>query len=183
MWVAWSCLQWGVSESQKISKQKGSGFHLPPQFCLFNPCDISNTQPCLRDENSNFRSWFRNRMLFPWVRNNCSCFFRYTSCGWQCLGTSRKEHKGRVLMPLLCPALGNPMDCSPPGSSFRGILQARILERVAIPFSRGSSRPRDQTRVSHTVGRFYTLRTTREARKKEGEDHFSLFEAIQIFQN
>ena len=39
----------------------------------------------------------------------------------------------------------DPMDCSPPGSSVHGILQARILEWVAIPFSRGSSQPRDQT--------------------------------------
>ena len=48
----------------------------------------------------------------------------------------------------LCLTLGDPMDCSPPGSSVRGILQARILEWVAMPSSRGSSRPRDQTRVS-----------------------------------
>ena len=40
----------------------------------------------------------------------------------------------------------NPMDCTPPGSSVHGILQARILESVAIPFSRGSSQSRDQTR-------------------------------------
>ena len=39
--------------------------------------------------------------------------------------------------------LCDPMDCSPPGSSVLGILQARILEWVAIPFSRGSSQPRD----------------------------------------
>ena len=39
-----------------------------------------------------------------------------------------------------------PMDCSPPGSSVHGISQARILEWVAIPFSGGSSQPRDQTR-------------------------------------
>ena len=44
------------------------------------------------------------------------------------------------------------MDCSPPGSSVHGILQARILEWVAIPFSRRSSPPRDQTQVSHTAG-------------------------------
>ena len=44
-----------------------------------------------------------------------------------------------------CPTLCNPMDCSLPGSSVLGILQARILEWVAIPFSRGSSRPGDQT--------------------------------------
>ena len=37
-----------------------------------------------------------------------------------------------------------------------GILQARLLERVAMPSSRGSSQPRDQTQVSHTAGRFFT---------------------------
>ena len=43
--------------------------------------------------------------------------------------------------------LFNPMDCSPPGSSIHGIFQARILEWVTIPFSRGSSRPRDRVVV------------------------------------
>jgi len=47
-----------------------------------------------------------------------------------------------------------PMDCSSPGSSVHGILQARILEWVVIPFSRGSSQPRDQDQVSCTAGRF-----------------------------
>jgi len=55
------------------------------------------------------------------------------------------------------PAL-QPMDCSLPGSSIHGIFQARILECVAISFSRGSSRPRDWSQVSHAVGRrFYRL--------------------------
>ena len=45
-----------------------------------------------------------------------------------------------------CLTLGNSMGCSPPGSSVCGILQARILEWVAMPFSRGSSQPRNQTR-------------------------------------
>ena len=45
-----------------------------------------------------------------------------------------------------------PVDCSPPGSSVHGILQARILEWVAISFSRGSSRPRDRTCVSYIAG-------------------------------
>ena len=49
-----------------------------------------------------------------------------------------------------------PMDCSSPGSSVHGILQARILEWVVIPFSRGSSQPRDQDQVSCTAGRFST---------------------------
>ena len=47
-----------------------------------------------------------------------------------------------------CPTLCDPMDCSPSGSSVRGILQARILQWVAMPSSRGSSRPRDRTHVS-----------------------------------
>ena len=46
----------------------------------------------------------------------------------------------------LCPALCDPMDCDPPGSSVHGILQARILEWVAISFSRGSPPPRDEPR-------------------------------------
>ena len=55
------------------------------------------------------------------------------------------------------------MECSPPGSSVHGILQARILEWVAISFSRGSSQPRDQTQVSRTAGRRFNLWATREA--------------------
>ena len=48
-----------------------------------------------------------------------------------------------------CPTLCNPMDCSPPASSVCRILHVRILELVAVPFSRGSSRPRDQTCISY----------------------------------
>ena len=54
--------------------------------------------------------------------------------------------------------LGDPMDCSPPGSSVHEILQARILKPVAIPFSRGSSWPKDQNQVSYIADRlFYCL--------------------------
>ena len=53
-------------------------------------------------------------------------------------------------------------DCSPPGSSVHGFLQARILEWVAIPFSRGSSQPRDWTQVSSIAGGFFTILATRE---------------------
>ena len=48
-----------------------------------------------------------------------------------------------------CPMLYDPMDCSPSGPSVHGILQARILEWVAISFSRGSSQPKDQTHISY----------------------------------
>ena len=54
------------------------------------------------------------------------------------------------------------MDISPPGSSIHGILQARILELVAILFSRGSSQTRDWTQVSCTAGRFFTNWANRE---------------------
>ena len=58
-----------------------------------------------------------------------------------------------------------PMDCSPPSSSAHGILQVRILEWVAISFSRRSSQPRDWTRIPHTAGGFFTVWTTREAQE------------------
>ena len=63
-----------------------------------------------------------------------------------------------------CPTLCDPMDCSLPGSSIHGILQAKILEWVPIPFSRRSSWPRDQIQVSCPSGRFFTIWATREAR-------------------
>ena len=55
------------------------------------------------------------------------------------------------------------MDCSLPGSSVHGIFRAKILEWVAIPFSRGSSLPKDRTRVSCTAGRFFATWDPREA--------------------
>ena len=69
---------------------------------------------------------------------------------------------GCMLAVQSWPLLGNPMDCSLPGSSVHGVLQARILEGVAIPFSRASSQPRYWTWVSYIAGRFFTLWATRE---------------------
>ena len=56
------------------------------------------------------------------------------------------------LVPQSCPTLCDPIDCSLPGSSVHGIFQVRILEWVAISFSRGSSQPRDQILAS-CIGR------------------------------
>ena len=61
-----------------------------------------------------------------------------------------------------CPTLCDPVDCSRPCSSIYGIFQARILEWVAISFSRGPSQPRDWTRVAHIVSRCFTVWATRE---------------------
>ena len=59
-----------------------------------------------------------------------------------------------------CRTLRDPTDCSPPGSSVHGILQARILEWVVIPFPRGSTPPRGQTLVSCIAGGFFTVWAT-----------------------
>ena len=61
-----------------------------------------------------------------------------------------------------CPTLCDPMDCSLSGSSVHGIFQARVLEWIAISFSRGSSRPRNRTWVSHTASRHFTVWATRK---------------------
>ena len=73
------------------------------------------------------------------------------------------HQKVKVLIAQLCPTLFDPVDCSPPGFSVHGKSQARILEWVAISSSRGSSQPRDRTRVSCSANRFFTIRVTREA--------------------
>ena len=64
------------------------------------------------------------------------------------------------LLTQLCLTVCNSMDCSPPGSSVHGILQAKILKWVAISFSKGSSWARDQTRISYMAGRFFTAEST-----------------------
>ena len=96
---------------------------------------------------------------------------RLTQCdwGWDC-GVSpgaawgRKtdqlylwKSKVKMLVAQSCPTPCDPVDCSPPGSSVHGILWARILEWVAILFSRGSSWSRDWTQVSRIAGRSFTV--------------------------
>ena len=72
-------------------------------------------------------------------------------------------HPHCVLVAQSCLTLFDPMDCSSSGSPVHGTLQARILEWVAIPFSRGSSPPRNWIQVSSIMGRFFTTLATREA--------------------
>ena len=65
-----------------------------------------------------------------------------------------------------CPTLCNPLDCSPPGSSVHGILQARILEWVSMPFSRGSSDPEiepESLTSPALVGEFFITSVTWDA--------------------
>ena len=103
------------------------------------------------------RSWEANNFTF------CYCFHTTRAE----LRSYNRDH--RALSEWVsevaqsCPTLCDPMDCNLPGSSLHGILQARVLEWVAISFSRGSSRPRDRTRVSCIPGRCFNLWATGEA--------------------
>ena len=74
-------------------------------------------------------------------------------------GTTGKESESAQSCPTLC----DPMDCVLPGFSVHGFFQAMVLNWVAISFSKGSSRPRNRTRVSHIAGRSFTIWPTREA--------------------
>ena len=96
--------------------------------------------------------------------------------------------KSESVSHSVCPTLCKPMDYSQPGSSVHGILQAKMLEWVAIPFLRGSSQPRDQTLVSLTAGRFFTIWITREVHilwylslsSVQSLSHIRLFETAWI---
>ena len=103
-----------------------------------------------------------------------------TSSTWSSVGTWQARHLTRSEfarlfsiaeseseVAQLCLTLCDPMDCSLPGSSVHGIFQAVVPEWIAISFSRGSSRPRDRTRVSHIVDRRFTVWATREVSTAE----------------
>ena len=103
--------------------------------------------------NWNFAFWNLLEFLFLNIFNPCLVESAYVEPWIQ------KESE----IAQSCLTVCDPVDCSPPGSSVHGILQARILEWVAISFSRGSSQPRDRTRVSRIAGRRFILWATREA--------------------
>ena len=75
----------------------------------------------------------------------------------------KKKKERKVKVTQSHPPPYDPLDFSPPGSSVHDIFQARTLKWVAIPFSRGSPRPRDWTWVSCIAGRFFTICATRKA--------------------
>ena len=105
----------------------------------------------------------RSYLLGPVLNVRLSC----PQCPAECL-THNSEAKVKVLVVQSYATLCDPVDCRPAGSSVPGILQTRILEWVAILFSRGSSQPRDRTHISsillqNPAGRFFTIWATREA--------------------
>ena len=101
----------------------------------------------------------------PLMRSRARLAFIRTA-GCSCESVLRVKVKVKSLSPVrlfATPWTCDPVDCSPPGSSVHGILQARVLEWAAISFSRGSSLSRDRNQVSCIAGRHFTLLATREA--------------------
>ena len=88
-------------------------------------------------------------MLFSVCLRGCICFQDFNdeilSCAVLCLVTQS------------CPTLGDPITVACQAPLLMGILQARILEWVAMSSSRGASRPRDQTQVSRAAGGFFSI--------------------------
>ena len=107
------------------------------------------------------RSWKRGELVLPrslWRDQPCPHLDLVLWGLWP-PGLRHSKHWGKKVKvkSLSCVRLCDPMDCSLPGSSVRGIFQARILEWVVISFFRRSSQPRDWTWVSHIVGRSFTI--------------------------
>ena len=99
----------------------------------------------------------KSRALLAWVSSALPSNTDVQEQGRRCPLSQPFGWQLKVKVALSCPTLCDPVDYT-----VRGILQARILEWVAFPFSRGSSQPRDQTQVSRIAGRFFTSWATRE---------------------
>ena len=141
----------------------------PPSPCPLTPPILKITQPRIHELPCHL-SWDADIFILAWIG-----FYNELKMGTDSLALPPIDYpaleSGMLLMTCLtnkvvvlvtqsCPTLCDPMDCGPPGFSVHGILQARILEWVAIPFSRGSFRSRVWTRVSCIAGRFFTIRST-----------------------
>ena len=109
--------------------------------------------------------WVRPLFLFPLFTQQT--FTEGLSCvkNWARIMTINRNICCSCLVSKSCLPLYNPTAWGPPGSSVHGISQARMLEWVSLSFSRGSSWPKDWTRVSCTAGRFFTIRATAAAAK------------------
>ena len=138
-------------------------------------------------------SWPTQYSLYTWLQiwlmaysfishctlKKCSAYSRFSIAFW----TGQREIVKWSEVAQSCPTLCDSVDYSSPGSSVHGILQARILEWVAISFSRGSSRPRDRTQVSRIAGRRCNLWATREATKRNKASPFPMAKAIGQYEN
>ena len=112
-------------------------------------------------QNTGVGSLFLLQGIFPTEESNWDLFTGrfFTSWATKALKRESKVKRSRSVMSNSL----RPMDCSLSGSSIHGIFQARVLEWIAISFSRGSSRPRNGTRDSRIAGGRFTVWATREA--------------------
>ena len=167
---------WGIPEQLSLHTWTCNLYHLElPRWC----CGKESACQCRRHK---FDPWVRK---IPWGGNDHPLQYSRLENSmeggtWQATarGSTKSQawaqhylfHLNSTLccssaeseVAQLCPTLCDPMDCSLPGSSVPGILQARILEWVAISFSRGSPWPKDRTRVSCITGRRLTVWATGE---------------------
>ena len=132
------------------------------QLCpiLFNPMDYSLLGSSLYGI---FQARILERVAISFFRGPSRPRDPTSSSYISCIGKQVLYHwchLNGVLVTQSCLTLCKPTDCSPPGSSVHGVPQARILELVAIPFSRGSSWPKDRTQVSCIAARFFTIWAT-----------------------
>ena len=150
---------------------KRCGLRLKPSLDLTHGIRILEHKPhfrvlpfCQEFSLSHLYQWFRSYgpgeihiyiYIYIYIYTHT---YTYTY-GWLILLYGRK-HLSEAAQ--LCLTLCNPVDCSLPVSSIYGLFQARILEWVAISFSRRSCRPRDQIQVSFIAGRLFTVWATRE---------------------
>ena len=130
----------------------GSTVHGISQARILECVAISFSRGSSRHKDWTWVSWLGRWILYhrggPWYIYMWVCVCAHT-CVCVC-----------VLDTQSCSTLCNPVDCSLRGFSFCGILWARIPKCIAIPFSRGTSRPRYWTLVFHIVGRFFTIWAT-----------------------
>ena len=103
----------------------------------------------LNKQNDNIQPWRRPFSVWNWSVVPCLVL---NVASWPAYTFCRRQVKWKWSQSVMSNSLGS-HDCSLPGSSFHGIFQARVLEWVAISFSRGSSSPMDQTWVSRIAGR------------------------------
>ena len=121
LYSSWGCKESDMTEQLSLHFQRESLRPLFQAWSIFSWAVLSYPFPCL--------------FVLNWLFCGLESSWRYHAC--MCVKSLQ-----------LCPTLSDPIDCSPPGCSVHGILQARILAWVAMPSSQGSSLPRDRACVS-----------------------------------
>ena len=146
-------------------------------FCLLPPPLFSCRQVISRTSNSGFCFQVKKEVKQEpsLVQKQAKEFLSITNssslCCYMCVCS----------VAQLCQILCYLIDCSPPGPSVHRIPQARKLEWVAIPFSRGSCQPRDWTWVSCAAGKFFTIWTIKEAPLVYVKVEMLVISGVQLF--